>query len=546
MAWVSSTFNDVNISVKDRKRSKTTQASKRVCINPWVDEFPPLTLDDVAIHKKKLQEVQNWLMESNLRSKEKRILLLTGPPGSSKSAVIHALARDQNISLREWVNNYSSNNDYFKENSTDLSFREYGTDFTYSQAERFSDFVFRSSKYKDLSKALNTSSNLVLIEEIPNVYVLNPLEFHRLLRKYLICCTCPLVFIISETKNNNLVKSLFPIELQEELHITNISFNPVSTSLLQNAINRILNLTSNSNSPIFDSVGTTKKQFLQMIAEKSGGDVRSAINTLQFIMTKGDEANGATKAKKDLKRKAQSFEDFIGCKDSSLILFRALGKVLYCKREKCVEKNTNNPLPPHLKNQERDPLIENPEDVFERSDSTASSYNLFLHHNCCPFFTDINDFSAAINYLGDGDIFNAYWDPTHSLENYVSSVSIRGMMHSIRRDKAATPQTFRSLTRPDLLNVVKVSNDRLQKMKHLNKYLPIGTEELTSMYIPFISKIISHSNNEVDKFTKEVGLIYPTPVNRISSQTLNTSLTESFFEALNEDEEEFQIEEIED
>lgn len=78
--------------------------------------------------------------------------------------------------------------------------------------------------------------------------------------------------------------------------------------------------------------------------------------------------------------------------------------------EKCVEKNTNNPLPPHLKNQERDPLIENPEDVFERSDSTAASFNLFLHHNCCPFFTDINDFSAAINYLGDGDIFNAYWD----------------------------------------------------------------------------------------------------------------------------------------
>ncbi|KAB7508193.1 Cell cycle checkpoint protein RAD17 [Armadillidium nasatum] len=542
MAWVSSTFNDVNISVKDRKRSKTTQASKRVCINPWVDEFPPLTLDDVAIHKKKLQEVQNWLIESNLRSKEKRILLLTGPPGSSKSAVIHAIARDQNISLREWVNNYSSNNDYFKENYNDLPFRGYETDFTYSQAERFSDFVFRSSKYKDLSKALNTSSNLVLIEEIPNVYVLNPLEFHRLLRKYLICCTCPLVFIISETKNNNLVKSLFPIELQEELHITNISFQiyiiltliQYQLVFLQNAINRILNLTSNSNSPIFDSVGTTKKQFLQMIAEKSGGDVRS------------EEADGATKAKKDLKRKAKSVEDFIGCKDSSLILFRALGKVLYCKREKCVEKNTNNLLPPHLKNQERDSLLENPEDVFERSDSTAASFNLFLHQNCCPFFTDINDFSAAINYLGDGDIFNAYWDPTHSLENYVSSVSIRGMMHNIKRDKTTTPQTFRSLTRPDLLNVVKVSNERLQKMKHLNKYLPIGTEELTSMYIPFISKIISNSNNEVDKFTKEVGLIYPAPLNRISSQTSNTSLTESFFEALNEDEEEFHIEEIED
>lgn len=71
------------------------------------------------------------------------------------------------------------------------------------------------------------------------------------------------------------------------------------------------------------------------------------------------------------------------------------------------------------------------------------------------------------------------------------------MMHSLKgKNKTTTPQTFRSLTRPDLYNVGNVSSNRLQKMKYLNKYLPIGTEELTTIYIPFVSKIISNSNSE--------------------------------------------------
>ena len=60
----------------------------------------------------------------------------------------------------------------------------------------------------------------------------------------------------------------------------------------------------------------------------------------------------------------------IGGRDSSLFLFRALGKILYCKREvvSAVEETEvrevrarPHPLPAHLRHCERSPLLVEPE-----------------------------------------------------------------------------------------------------------------------------------------------------------------------------------------
>lgn len=93
------------------------------------------------------------------------------------------------------------------------------------------------------------------------------------------------------------------------------------------------------------------KAALEQLCSGSSGDIRSAINSLQFSCFTGELslekhlwASKKGKAPKPLPRtkgrarSAKSTEVLeespaIGGKDASLFLFRALGKILYCKRE---------------------------------------------------------------------------------------------------------------------------------------------------------------------------------------------------------------------
>lgn len=51
---------------------------------PWVDKYKPETQHELAVHKKKIEEVETWLKAQVLERQPKQggsILLITGPPG---------------------------------------------------------------------------------------------------------------------------------------------------------------------------------------------------------------------------------------------------------------------------------------------------------------------------------------------------------------------------------------------------------------------------------------------------------------------------------
>lgn len=62
-------------------------------------------------------------------------------------------------------------------------------------------------------------------------------------------------------------------------------FNPIASSLLVKALTRILSVEGASDGGSRHPQPT--KEVLQTLAETSGGDVRSAINALQFATKKG-------------------------------------------------------------------------------------------------------------------------------------------------------------------------------------------------------------------------------------------------------------------
>ncbi|KAG0708054.1 Cell cycle checkpoint protein RAD17 [Chionoecetes opilio] len=597
-SWVVSTFSDFGLSSSppaDRKagkrhreldsrgegRHKRPEAAQHLQGRSalWVDLYAPSTREDLAVHKKKVQEVESWLVESSSGVKGRKLLLLTGPSGCGKSATVKVLAREAGLNLVEWTNPTTTpyNNTFMEQEGV---WRPGDTVAPVSQTTQFWDFLMRCSKYSSVCR-LEKGGNLVCVEDFPNAIFRDPASFHTMLRKYIQWSnSSSLVFIVTDsTQQQGSVKQLFPPDLIQQLNIVNIAFNPIASGLLVKALSRILSIESAGEGGL--RMPQPPKDVLMTLAEASGGDIRSAINALHFA-TKKDleydaqsetEINDAARvyeenepqivmgaqpymfepeygvdeqvlaepedqqedlgtspkhglvifvladignieclfagsSKKDKcggrrkgttkTRPAGSEEAHVavGGKDASLFLFRALGKVLYCKRSS--DQGVTEPLPKHLKKHERLPLQEVPEGIYEKTSMGASSFSLFLHQNYLSFALDMESVTRAAHYLSDSDVISAEWMERDVLEGYSASVTARGLMHPNK--DGTSGGGWRPLTRPQWYAVTRKMQHHASALKAEHCTSSLTTEELMTVLVPMKCKILtglSHTAQEV-------------------------------------------------
>lgn len=204
----------------------------------------------------------------------------------------------------------------------------------------------------------------MLIEDVPNLSNYTSRNaFHVAIRNFASSARTkyPLVFIISDTadivddgfRNRESdrilnVRSILPPDILHGAFCTTIHFNPVAPSFLVKALARICdkefgNLESEAKRP--------PKDYLDAIAQNCGGDIRCAINALQFLtIAKKDPsipflAPGKSKSKKkvskvklsetQLKERKLELDKMLEClsaREISSALYHALGKILYNKR----------------------------------------------------------------------------------------------------------------------------------------------------------------------------------------------------------------------
>lgn len=114
----------------------------------WVDRCEPVTQDDLAVHKRKVSDVRQWLLESfsggpSGRLKQyRRILALTGPAGTAKTATLRVLSRELNFEIMEWRNSTDeqwSRDTAFKDDGADVGHMEYE-----SLVDKFRSFLARA------------------------------------------------------------------------------------------------------------------------------------------------------------------------------------------------------------------------------------------------------------------------------------------------------------------------------------------------------------------------------------------------------------------
>ncbi|KAI7270853.1 hypothetical protein KC335_g5369, partial [Hortaea werneckii] len=113
---------------------------------PWTEQFAPVDLSELAVHKRKVADVRQWL-ESTLHGRRQKILVLKGAAGTGKTTTIGLLAKDMGLDVSEWHN---------------PAVTEFPSESSQSTAAQFDDFVRRAGASTGLTLSTGTGKSDVV------------------------------------------------------------------------------------------------------------------------------------------------------------------------------------------------------------------------------------------------------------------------------------------------------------------------------------------------------------------------------------------------
>ena len=208
---------------------------------PWVEKYRPRSLRDVVDQEEVKRELEDWV-KGWLAGREKRAILLAGPPGTGKTTMIHALANDYGLELYEM-------------NASDVR-----------TAKRIREVVGKALIQGSL---FGFRGKLVLFDEVDGINVKADeggiSEIVALIKE----AKVP----IAMTANDPWDPKLRP--LREACRV--VSVKPLKTRDIVEYLRRICNAEKVK----------CDEDALRLIAESSMGDMRAAINDLQSIAEVG-------------------------------------------------------------------------------------------------------------------------------------------------------------------------------------------------------------------------------------------------------------------
>ena len=316
---------------------------------PWSDRYAPGTLEELAVHKKKVTDVQTWMEGVISGRSRQKLLVLRGPAGSGKTATVNLVAKTLGINTVYWQNPGTSD-----------------TITNGSVAAQFDDFLNRGGQFGSLAfdGAQHVSSEghqAMVIEEFPaslsrstgpdsvRIAVMRFLTSSGLGSalpfKATVSASCPAVMIISETLLNSstafsdsfTAHRILGPEILNHPATTMIDFNAVAQTFVHKALDLAVKKEAR------DSLRRRipGPAVMQRLAEM--GDLRNAVNSLEFLCVRNDQTSDwsgtvASKSKKakdatSLTEMERDSLQLVSQRETTLYMFHAAGKVVHNKRD---------------------------------------------------------------------------------------------------------------------------------------------------------------------------------------------------------------------
>ncbi|KAJ1028696.1 hypothetical protein NDA16_001862 [Ustilago loliicola] len=303
-------------------------------------------------------------------------MALTGPAGAGKSSTIRALtaATDLDFDILEWHNDQPT----FDASNPAPSFIERFTDFLF-KAATFPTLDLQSSSEPSLSlltlddgPSSTKRNRVILLEDLPNLHHFPTKQlFQAAVEHYIQQSTqltsrgfanVPIVLIVTEStpredqdrwvadsSTSNWKERIASIMdtrtalgegIRKNPAYAEVRFNPVAPTIIMKGLKRAMEQTGSGMRKIASK--SILMELLQAVAEDANGDLRAAVNCLQFVGVNGGllevaagkgRKAGKLGAEEERRRAMRKLMPLVSGRESSLALFHALGRVLYNKRE---------------------------------------------------------------------------------------------------------------------------------------------------------------------------------------------------------------------
>ncbi|KAK9448342.1 Rad17 cell cycle checkpoint protein-domain-containing protein [Limtongia smithiae] len=402
---------------------ETTPPSKveSQSVELWTEKYAPTVYAKLALHKRKYDDVRDWFTRVFSGTMRQRVLVMTGPAGSCKTATLSVLSRELGFDIIEWTNSlspvYTSDEPYESVYSRFAAFL--------ADASRFgSAVIVEDSKngdgevvYKINAAQLRDRKRILLIEDIPSSLIMSTSDtrtrYIEAISAYIYASLKgnrtppPLVFVLSEADQFDefsaqqaySAETILGREIMADPLVTKIQFNPVNKTLMA----RVLKDTATAEG-LFQTeqkagsggVKTVIASLLEL------GDVRCAITALQTWSITGGITVPAMR-------------------ESNLQLFHAVGKVVYNKvwKDDNKDSETESPLDTLLQSIAPTKLVDG---VFENyPPSCIEVDNLEL----CSDALSLADVMLAMSNIGSSNVLKSLrWQSDYGNGNTNSDMLI--------------------------------------------------------------------------------------------------------------------------
>ncbi len=239
---------------------------------PWTLKYKPKTLSEVVGNEEAKGKILQWVRSWDRGAPKKRALFLHGPPGTGKTVSIEALANDLDVEL-------------VQSNASD-----------YRTAEAVKRFAGRASEYATLFG----KRRIILFDELDGITGSEDRGGLQVITEVAKKTRCPIVLIA-----NNAYDPRFST-LRSYCQL--IEFKKPSRSEVMKHLKEIC---------LHEDI-EAEEDALRFIAERTGGDVRSAVNDLQAL------AQG---------KKILTYDDvsWLAGRDRKEVIFNVLRSVFYAR-----------------------------------------------------------------------------------------------------------------------------------------------------------------------------------------------------------------------